>query len=65
VGGEEARRALTRLMRKADEDERDFIQDALENLDFTEEMHNFSVGLLDEEGDEPDDEDDELKARLN
>ncbi len=65
VGGEEARRALTRLMRKADEDEHEFIQDALDNLDFTEEMQTFSLDLLDEEGDEPDDEDDDLKARLN
>jgi HEAT repeat protein len=64
VGGEEARRALNRLLRKADEDERDFIQDALDNLDFTEEMQDFSKIIFDEEGDELDDEDDH-KSQLN
>jgi len=64
VGGPEARRALNRLLRKADEDELDFIQDALENLDFTEEMQDFSRIIFDEEGDELDDEDDH-KSQLN
>jgi HEAT repeat protein len=64
VGGEEARRALTRLMRRADEDERDFIRDALDNLEFTEDVQNFSMFVFDEE-DELDDEDDGLKSRLN
>jgi hypothetical protein len=64
VGGPEARRALNRLLRKADEDEVEFIRDALDNLDFTEEMQEFSTLIFDEEGDELDDEDDH-KSQLN
>ena len=63
VGGPEARRALTRLMRKAEDDERDFIQDALDNLDFTDDLQDFSMFILDEDGDEPGDDD--RKSQLN
>ena len=38
--------------------------DALDNLDLTEEMQEFSTLILDEEGDELDDEDDH-KSQLN
>ncbi len=50
VGGEAARKALQRLLRRAEDDEKDFIRDALENLDFTDEMHAFTlfdIGLPD------------------
>jgi HEAT repeat protein len=70
VGGPEARRALTRLLRRADDDERDYLQDALDNLDFTEEVQDLAMFVLDEEGDELDDADEEddediHKSRLN
>ena len=43
VGGEEARRALKRILRHAEPDEKDFILDALDNLDFTNEVHSFAL----------------------
>jgi HEAT repeat protein len=43
VGGQGARRALKRLLRKAEPDERDFVLDALDNLDFTDEVHAFPL----------------------
>jgi HEAT repeat protein len=43
VGGEAARKALKRFLRQADPDEKDFVQDALDNLDFTDEVHSFAL----------------------
>jgi hypothetical protein len=61
VGGDEAEAALQRLWRQAaDDDERDFIEDALENLDFTNEVNRFVLFDFDDEDDEDDD-----RARLN
>lgn len=68
VGGDFARETLTQLLEQAeDEDMQDFIEEALENLDFTDEMQAFSMfefepdgedGLdLDEDLSEDDDED--------
>lgn len=39
VGGDAARKALRRCLRDAVPDERDFIREALDNLDFTDEIH--------------------------
>jgi HEAT repeat protein len=53
VGGDQARQALVELLEAEDADE-DFIQEALDNLDFTDEVQSFL--LLDvDEADEPDD----------
>jgi len=43
VGGPHARKALKRLLRKAEPDERDFVLDALDNLDFTDEVRSFPL----------------------
>ena len=44
LGGEFAREALTRLLEQADdEDTQDFIEEALENLDYTDEVQAFSL----------------------
>jgi hypothetical protein len=44
IGGEKARQTLTRLLESAkDEGEQEQIQEALENLYFTDELHNFSL----------------------
>jgi len=56
VGGEAARKALRRCLRDAPSDERDYIRDALENLDFSDEIH--ALPMLDFE--DPDALDDEL-----
>ncbi len=51
VGGEHARRVLTDLLEQADEDEQDFIQDALDNLAFNDDLHSFSLLAFDEDDD--------------
>ncbi len=43
IGGEDARKILKRLLRKADPDEKEFVRDALDNLDFTDEVHSFNL----------------------
>jgi len=43
VGGQDARKALKRLLRKAEPDEREFVLDALDNLNFTNEVHSFPL----------------------
>jgi HEAT repeat protein len=55
VGGEAARKALKRSLREAAPDERDFIRDALDNLDFTDEIHALPMFGF-EDPDEPADE---------
>jgi HEAT repeat protein len=46
IGGEEARDALEDLLEKAeDEDEADIIEEALDNLSFTEDQHTFGINL--------------------
>jgi HEAT repeat protein len=68
IGGEEARETLLNLLEEAEDDERDFIEDALENLHFHDDLLEFS--LLDAEEDDTldDDDDDDLPPpakRLN
>lgn len=63
VGGDEAREALLDLLEAADDDERDFIEDAMENLTFHDERLAFPLlkadqDELDELFDVADDEDD-------
>lgn len=63
IGGEEARIYLLNLIEQTeDEDLADFIEDALENMDFTEELNNFDLLSLDEDDEldeiDLDDEDD-------
>ncbi len=43
IGGEDARKALKRLLRHAAPDEKEFVRDALDNLDFTDEVHSFPL----------------------
>jgi HEAT repeat protein len=46
IGGEEARDALEDLLEKAeDEEEADIIEEALDNLSFTEDQHTFGINL--------------------
>ncbi len=61
IGGPEARRILTELLDGTeDEDEQELIEDALENLDFTDEVANFSLMNADDLADDDDD-----MSRLN
>lgn len=62
IGGPDAQKVLTRLLKKADADERDFIQDALDNLVFTDDLQAFSTSIF---GEEDDDVDDARKSILN
>jgi HEAT repeat protein len=63
VGGDGARRALENLLETTeDEDEANQIDNALENLDFTEEMRDLALLEIPEDGDGADDTlDNELK----
>lgn len=57
IGGEDARETLLNLLENTeDESEQEFIEEALENLDFNEGVQGFDLLDLD---------DDDLKARLN
>lgn len=62
IGGEEARIYLLNLIEQTDdEDMVEFIEDALENMDFTEELNNFDLLSLDADDDldlEEEEEDD-------
>ncbi len=63
IGGEDVRAFLVDMLEKTeDEDITGYIEDALENLDFTEELGKFELLNLDEDDLEPDEllEDDEL-----
>ena len=52
IGGEDARIYLLSLLENAEDDEaRDFLEGALENLDFNEEMNKFDLLSLDEDDD--------------
>lgn len=60
IGGPEARRLISeRLEQAEDEDEQDFLEEALENLDFTDDVARFE--LMNLGGELDDDEDDELE----
>jgi HEAT repeat protein len=53
VGGEVARETLTQLLEQADdEDMQDFIEEAMENLQFTDEVAQFSLLEFGPEGDD-------------
>lgn len=65
IGGDFARRTLTELLdNTADEDEQEFVQEALDNLALTDEVNAFTLFELGEDEDGPyafdDDEDDPL-----
>ena len=54
IGGEGVRAALEKMRAATDDDdEADQIDDALENLDFTEEMKDLTLFVIPEDGDEP------------
>jgi HEAT repeat protein len=71
VGGEQARAKLLDLIEEAEDDERDFIEEALENLTFHDDMVNFSLLDVSEDDDDLDflDDDDDpvppVQDRLN
>jgi HEAT repeat protein len=57
IGGDYARETLENLLEHAkDVDEREFIEEALDNLNFTDEVHAFSVFAVDGADDGDDDE---------
>ena len=61
VGGGAAREALTQLLEQAeDEDLRDFIEEAMENLEFTNEVAEFSLLEFGPDDDDPLDLEDDL-----
>ena len=61
VGGDVAREALTQLLEQAEDEEmRDFIDEALENLQFTNEVAEFSLLEFGPDDDDPLDLDDAL-----
>jgi HEAT repeat protein len=63
IGGPQARRILSEQLALAeDETEQEFIEDALENLDFTDDMANFTLMELENDDLEDDEED---ASRLN
>lgn len=60
IGGPEARRLISeRLEQTEDEDEQEFLEEALENLDFTDDVARFE--LMDVSGEVDDDDDDDLE----
>jgi len=71
VGGDQARAKLLDLLQEAEDDERDFIEEALENLTFHDDMVNFSLMDVSEDDDDLGlfDEDDDpvppVQDRLN
>lgn len=53
IGGEDVREVLITLLDQVEDDEiAEFIEDALENLDFTEEMQRFDLMMFDPEDDD-------------
>ncbi len=71
IGGDFARRALTDLLESTEaEEEQDFIQEALDNLAFTDEVNAFALFELGEDDDDSlldldDDDDDDLLAEAD
>lgn len=67
IGGPEARRILIeQLALTEDEDDQEFIEEVLENLDFTDDVANFALLNADNLGDDDDDaDDDDLASHLN
>lgn len=62
IGGEDARIYLLNLLDKAEDDEtREFLEDALENLDFNDELNKFDLFSLDDDDDLVDFEEEEDK----
>ncbi len=61
LGGDFARETLTQLLEQAeDEDTQDFIEEALDNLDYTDEVQAFSLFEFDPEADDEVEEDEDL-----
>ncbi|MGQ0600075.1 MAG: HEAT repeat domain-containing protein [Anaerolineales bacterium] len=65
VGGDEARQILTDLLEEAGDDERDFIEEALENLVFHDDMLNIEMFDFDEDDDFNEFDDPDPRSRLN
>jgi HEAT repeat protein len=73
VGGDQAREVLLNLLEDAEDDERDFIEDALENLTFHDEMlalplvewDDDDLNALDDEFDDSTDDDDDYPGKLS
>lgn len=67
IGGTGVRTALEAMLETTDEEEEaNQIENALENLDFTEEMNDLALLDIPEDGDDPDDlTDDEYEADLD
>ena len=62
IGGEDARIYLLSLLENAEDDEaRDFLEGALENLDFNEEMNKFDLLSLDDDDDLSEFDEEELE----
>ncbi len=60
IGGDEARTYLVGLADQTDDEElSDFLEEAIENLDFAEEFNNFELLSFDEEDDDEFDEDED------
>jgi HEAT repeat protein len=60
IGGDDARTYLMALIDKTEDEElADFLEEALENLNFTEEFNKFELLTLDPDGDDVEDEPDE------
>ena len=58
IGGKGVREALENLLETTDDtEEADQIEKALDNLDFTEEMHNLAILEIPADGDEPSEDD--------
>jgi HEAT repeat protein len=61
IGGEDARAYILSLLDSTDDDETaEFLEDALENLDFNEELNRFDLMSLDEDDDLDEFDEDEL-----
>jgi HEAT repeat protein len=67
IGGPEPRRVLTELLALTDESENeyDFIEEALDNLDFTDDLQNFDLFDFGEEGDLEEEDNDRPSINLN
>lgn len=65
VGGDEARQILTDLLEEAGDDEHDFIEEALENLVFHDDMLNIEMFDFDEDDDFDEFDDPDPRSRLN
>ncbi len=52
IGGTDARAALQKLWEAAEEDDQEYIEDAMENLDFNEGMQDFAMYINKNKGDD-------------